>query len=55
MHNPNWPMDAAIKLGADPASASTPPAVSFWLEKRRASVDIVPSTYGAGIDRLADR
>jgi len=51
MYNPNWPMDAAIKLGADPASASTPPAVSYWLEKR-AGVAITPSTFGAGIDRL---
>ncbi len=53
MHNPNWPMDAAMKLGAAPEAASTPPAVSYWLEKRRASVDITPSTFGAGIDRLA--
>jgi len=53
MYNPNWPMDAAIKLGADPASASTPPAVSFWLDKRASSVDITPSTYGSGIDKLS--
>jgi len=53
MYNPNWPMDAAIKLGADPASASVPPAVSYWLEKRASSVDITPSTYGSGIDKLS--
>lgn len=52
MYNPNWPMDAAIKLGADPASASTPPAVDYWLQKRATSVDITPSTFGAGIERL---
>lgn len=52
MYNPNWPMDAAFKLGADPAGASTPPAVDFWLQKRAASVDITPSTFGGGIDRV---
>jgi 2,4-dienoyl-CoA reductase-like NADH-dependent reductase (Old Yellow Enzyme family) len=52
MYNPNWPMDAAIKLGADPAAASVPPAVGFWLDKRAASVPITPSTFGAGIDNL---
>jgi 2,4-dienoyl-CoA reductase-like NADH-dependent reductase (Old Yellow Enzyme family) len=53
MYNPNWPMDAAIKLDADPASASVPAAVSYWLEKRASSVDITPSTYGSGIDKLS--
>ena len=52
MYNPNWPMDAASKPGANPAAASTPPAVSFWLEKRAASVRITPSTFGAGINTL---
>lgn len=52
MYNPNWPMDAAVKLGADPASAATPPAVDYWLQKRATSVDITPSTFGPGIDRL---
>ena len=53
MYNPNWPMDAAVKLGAAPETASTPPAVDYWLQKRATSVDITPSTFGAGIDRLA--
>ena len=53
MYNPNWPMDAAIKLGAAPETASVPPALAYWLEKRASSVDITPSTFGAGIDRLA--
>lgn len=53
MYNPNWAMDAAVKLGADPAGASTPPAVDYWLRKRAQSVDITPSTFGAGIDRLS--
>ncbi len=53
MYNPNWPMDAAIKLGADPAAASTPPPVTYWLDKRRAIHGVTPSTFGSGIDRLA--
>ncbi len=54
MYNPNWPMDAAIKLGADINAASTPPQVAYWLDKRRGSGNIVPSTFGTGIDRLSD-
>lgn len=52
MYNPNWPMDAAIKLGADPASASVPPAVGFWLDKRATMLDVTPSTFGSGIDKI---
>ncbi len=54
MYNPNWPMDAAIKLGADINAASTPPQVAYWLDKRRGSGNIVPSTFGTGIDRLSN-
>ena len=46
MYNPNWPMDAAIKLGANLDAASTPPAVSYWLDKRRARGAVTPSTFG---------
>lgn len=55
MHNPNWPMDAAMKLGADPASASVPAPINYWLEKRRTSGAITPSTYGSGIDQASVR
>lgn len=54
MYNPNWPMDAAIKLGADINAASTPPQVAYWLDKRRGSGNIVPSTFGTGIDWLSN-
>lgn len=54
MYNPNWPMDAALKLGADPASASMPPPVTYWLDKRRASGRITPSTFGAGMNLVTD-
>lgn len=51
MYNPNWALDAALKLGIDDAFASTVPASqSYWLAKRaEAVVGVVPSTYGRGI------
>ncbi len=49
LYNPNWPMDAAQKLGADPRFALVPPAQAYWLEKRARQVrDVVPSTFGEG-------
>ncbi len=51
LYNPNWPMDAAQKLGVDKEFASVPPPQAYWLSKRASSVkDIVPSTYRQGID-----
>jgi 2,4-dienoyl-CoA reductase-like NADH-dependent reductase (Old Yellow Enzyme family) len=38
LYNPNWPMDAARKLGADPHFAQSHARVGFWLNKRAASV-----------------
>ena len=50
LYNPNWPMDAAQKLGVDADFASVPPPQSYWLSKRASSVkDIVPSTFQQGI------
>ena len=34
LHNPNWPLDAAEKLGLDAAYATVPPNHGFWLAKR---------------------
>ncbi|MFC7692247.1 hypothetical protein ACFQY5_24415 [Paeniroseomonas aquatica] len=46
LYNPNWPMDAAQKLGVDPEFALVPPPQAYWLEKRARQVkDMVPSTY----------
>jgi 2,4-dienoyl-CoA reductase-like NADH-dependent reductase (Old Yellow Enzyme family) len=51
LYNPNWPMDAAQKLGVDKEFASVPPPQAYWLSKRASSVkDIVPSTYRQGLD-----
>ena len=50
LYNPNWPMDAARKLGVEGAFDTVPSAQSFWLAKRAQSVkDMVPSTYQRGI------
>jgi 2,4-dienoyl-CoA reductase-like NADH-dependent reductase (Old Yellow Enzyme family) len=50
LYNPNWPMDAAQKLGVDRQFASVPPPQSYWLSKRASSVKgVVPSTFQRGI------
>ncbi len=49
LYNPNWPMDAAQKLGVDKEFSSVPPAQAFWLSKRAQGVkEVIPSTYRAG-------
>jgi 2,4-dienoyl-CoA reductase-like NADH-dependent reductase (Old Yellow Enzyme family) len=53
IYNPNWPMDAAQKLGADPNFDLVPPPYSYWLGKRaKSAFEGKPSTWTAG---LADR
>ena len=50
LYNPNWPMDAAQKLGVDRQFASVPSAQAYWLAKRAQSVkSVVPSTYMKGM------
>jgi len=51
LHNPNWPIDAAQKLGVKPGFDHIPSAYGYWLEKRaRSRVAVQPSTWRAGID-----
>jgi 2,4-dienoyl-CoA reductase-like NADH-dependent reductase (Old Yellow Enzyme family) len=46
LYNPNWPLDAAQKLGADPHFQLAPPAAGWWLERRRAGAPgVLPSTF----------
>ncbi|MDA8107692.1 MAG: NADH:flavin oxidoreductase/NADH oxidase [Betaproteobacteria bacterium] len=46
LYNPNWAMDAARKLGADPEFALVPPPYRWWLARRAATVpELRPSTY----------
>ena len=50
LYNPNWAMDAAQKLGADPDFSMVPPNYAFWLGKRaKSSFEGVPSTFGQGL------
>ncbi len=51
LYNPNWPMDAAQKLGVDKQFGSVPPPQAYWLAKRAQSVkSVVPSTYMKGLN-----
>jgi len=53
LHNPNWPLDAAQKLGRADAFAALPPAYGYWLEKRdRAGFGSRPSTWGTGVAKV---
>jgi 2,4-dienoyl-CoA reductase-like NADH-dependent reductase (Old Yellow Enzyme family) len=47
IYNPNWPVDAAQKLGVDPTFGLLPPRSRFWLSRRAKSVPgLIPSTFG---------
>ena len=49
LYNPNWPMDAAQKLGVDKDFASVPSPQAYWLAKRaQSAANVLPSTYGKG-------
>jgi len=46
LYNPNWPLDAATKLGLDNAFSVVPPNYGYWLEKRaRAGFAQATSTW----------
>ncbi|MGY1723512.1 oxidoreductase [Blastococcus sp. SYSU DS0533] len=45
LHNPNWPLDAALRLGVEDPYALTAPNSAYWLRQRARSVPgLVPST-----------
>ncbi|MEL0112502.1 MAG: NADH:flavin oxidoreductase/NADH oxidase, partial [Rickettsiales bacterium] len=51
LNNPNWPMDAATKLGIDDPYSMVPPLYSFYHEKRtEADFGGKPSTWRSGIE-----
>lgn len=51
LNNPNWPMDAASKLGIEEPFAMVPPLYSYYLEKRfNADFGGRPSTWRGGIE-----
>lgn len=45
LHNPNWPLDAAQKLGVENAFALVPPVYGYYLEKRARNQSVNPSTW----------
>jgi 2,4-dienoyl-CoA reductase-like NADH-dependent reductase (Old Yellow Enzyme family) len=50
LNNPNWPMDAAQKMGVDPGYASVPPQFGYWLAKRaKRGFGCKPSTWQNGL------
>ncbi|MFH1008823.1 MAG: NADH:flavin oxidoreductase/NADH oxidase [Candidatus Latescibacterota bacterium] len=51
LHNPNWPIDAAQKLGIESPFAHISPVYGFWLEKRaQSNFTGKPSTWQSGIN-----
>jgi 2,4-dienoyl-CoA reductase-like NADH-dependent reductase (Old Yellow Enzyme family) len=50
LHNPNWPLDAAQKLGIDAPFAHIAPSYGYWLEKRARNRTITPSTWLPHLD-----
>ena len=51
LHNPNWPIDAAQKLGIETPFKGVSRAYGYWLEKRAANkIGIVSSTWQRGIN-----
>jgi 2,4-dienoyl-CoA reductase-like NADH-dependent reductase (Old Yellow Enzyme family) len=55
LYNPNWALDAAQKLGADPDFATVPPAMGWWLGKRaKSAFQGVPSPYQTGVRAAAE-
>ena len=49
LYNPNWAIDAAHKLGADPEFEALPDRQRFWFHYRnRGMTDFLPSTHSVG-------
>jgi 2,4-dienoyl-CoA reductase-like NADH-dependent reductase (Old Yellow Enzyme family) len=50
LNNPNWPMDAGLKLGADGPFRQVPPQFGYWLGTRaRRGFGTRPSTWQVGL------
>lgn len=51
LYNPNWPLDAARKLGAEIGFGAIPAQGGWWLGKRAAAArGVIPSTFGHGLE-----
>jgi 2,4-dienoyl-CoA reductase-like NADH-dependent reductase (Old Yellow Enzyme family) len=50
LNNPNWPMDAALKLGVEGSFRSVPPQFGWWLGTRaKRGFGTLPSTWQKGL------
>jgi 2,4-dienoyl-CoA reductase-like NADH-dependent reductase (Old Yellow Enzyme family) len=50
LNNPNWPMDAALKLGVDAPFRHVPPQFGYWLGTRaKRGFGTNPSTWQSGL------
>jgi 2,4-dienoyl-CoA reductase-like NADH-dependent reductase (Old Yellow Enzyme family) len=54
LHNPNWPLDAAQKLGIESPFAHIAPSYGYWLEKRSRNATITPSTWQPGLHGVSN-
>src|SRR5260370_33045347 len=53
LNNPNWPMDAALKLGAEGPCRNVPPQFGYWLGTRaKRGFGTQPSTWQNGLDDI---
>src|SRR5262249_57333126 len=51
LNNPNWPMDAALKLGAEGPFRNVPPQFGYRLGTRaKSGVGTKPSTWQVGLE-----
>jgi 2,4-dienoyl-CoA reductase-like NADH-dependent reductase (Old Yellow Enzyme family) len=51
LYNPNWPMDAALKLGIDGPFRNVPPQFGYWLGTRaKRGFGTQPSTWQIGLE-----
>src|SRR3954454_4970882 len=50
LNNPNWPMDAALKLGVEGPFRNVPPQFGYWLGTRaKRGFGTLPSTWQSGL------
>jgi 2,4-dienoyl-CoA reductase-like NADH-dependent reductase (Old Yellow Enzyme family) len=51
LYNPNWPMDAALKLGVEGPFRNVPPQFGYWLGSRaKRGFGTNPSTWQVGLE-----
>src|SRR5262249_55719460 len=51
LNNPNWPMDAALKLGVEGPFRNVPPQFGYWLGSRpKRGFGTQPSTWQNGLN-----